>query len=196
VSPYLPDGYVAGTAANAVVGGLAAKLAGGDSRQGALTGAYAYLFNYCAHNGCFDKPLTSKAAIAHGGAAKGASITDVDPLTLEWDKASIKRNKNGSFWASWESVSTESGKVYGNLDKIRITGGKMDIPADDYDFEWRNPLTANEGFGATMVRNILTLGGRVMQESTYVKYDIQFRQEVTVPDSVAKFFRNVPNSGH
>ncbi|MEN9455773.1 MAG: hypothetical protein RL210_1292, partial [Pseudomonadota bacterium] len=55
VSPYLPDGYVAGTIAHAGVGAVAARLAGGDTRQGALTGAFAYLFNECAHGNCTTK---------------------------------------------------------------------------------------------------------------------------------------------
>lgn len=49
VSPYLPDGYLAGTIAHAGVGAMAAKLAGGDARQGAFTAAYAHLFNDLMH---------------------------------------------------------------------------------------------------------------------------------------------------
>lgn len=45
VSPYLPSGYVSGTIAHAGVGAMAAKLVGGDAREGAFTAAYAYLFN-------------------------------------------------------------------------------------------------------------------------------------------------------
>jgi hypothetical protein len=55
VSLYLPDGYVAGNIAHAGVGAVAARLAGGDTRQGALTGAFAYLFNECAHGNCTTK---------------------------------------------------------------------------------------------------------------------------------------------
>lgn len=105
VSPYLPDGYVAGTAAHAVVGGLAARLAGGDSRQGALTGAYAYLFNETAHE--LGKQLENQAALEIQG--QGSRIltnrkivfengqqSEIDIIGRQGNDISVTECKNGA----------------------------------------------------------------------------------------------------
>jgi RHS repeat-associated protein len=42
-----------GTAIEAVVGGTTSAIGGGNFANGAVTAAFGYLFNYCAHNGCY-----------------------------------------------------------------------------------------------------------------------------------------------
>jgi hypothetical protein len=44
-------GVVGGTVASAVIGGTASVMGGGKFANGAQTGAFGYLFNYCAHGG-------------------------------------------------------------------------------------------------------------------------------------------------
>lgn len=46
-------GVVGGTVVSAVVVGTASVLGGGRFANGATTGAFGYLFNYCGHNGCW-----------------------------------------------------------------------------------------------------------------------------------------------
>jgi hypothetical protein len=44
---------VAQFTAATVAGGVTSVMLGGTFQNGAATAAYGYLFNYCAHNGCF-----------------------------------------------------------------------------------------------------------------------------------------------
>ncbi len=43
---------ITGTVIASVVGGTASEIGGRKFSNGAVTGAFGYLFNYCAHNGC------------------------------------------------------------------------------------------------------------------------------------------------
>jgi hypothetical protein len=47
----------------ALVGGVSSKLGGRMFWNGAQTGAFGYLFNYCAHNGCFDRRFDFNDAV-------------------------------------------------------------------------------------------------------------------------------------
>jgi RHS repeat-associated protein len=57
------DSVVANTVMHAVVGGVTAELGGGKFENGAVTGAFGYLFNECAHGGCATEKKPSKATI-------------------------------------------------------------------------------------------------------------------------------------
>jgi len=51
VSAAFKDDLIGGTAASAVLGGLGSVAGGGKFENGAVTGAFGYLFNWCAHEG-------------------------------------------------------------------------------------------------------------------------------------------------
>ncbi|UDF35494.1 UNVERIFIED_ORG: RHS repeat-associated core domain-containing protein [Shinella sp. XGS7] len=56
VNGVIPEDAIAGTIASAVVGGTASALSGGSFSNGAMTGAFSYIFNHCGSghgNGCF-----------------------------------------------------------------------------------------------------------------------------------------------
>jgi hypothetical protein len=53
-SPVMPRDFVGGLAGNVAVGGLASVAGGGKFANGAVTGAFGYLYNECGNGGCWE----------------------------------------------------------------------------------------------------------------------------------------------
>jgi hypothetical protein len=51
VDSVFPNNFIAGTAASGIVGGFASVAGGGKFENGAVTGAFGYMFNQAAHSG-------------------------------------------------------------------------------------------------------------------------------------------------
>jgi hypothetical protein len=63
------NGMALGTVKAAMLGGIGAKISGGKFADGATTGAFGYLFNYCMHEGC--TPTESGNMRDHDAYGKG-----------------------------------------------------------------------------------------------------------------------------
>ena len=175
-----------------IAGGASASLTGGSFGDGATIALFGYLFNFCAHNGCFDRAFTYPDAFAHGQLGNGAPVTDVDPNTLDWDQASLSYDPSSDlFRANWTNGKSQSGLVFGTLDKIVVNNGTISIPSDRYDYDLKNPFTNKGGFVETFKRDILTLVGRAAQGPSYNSYEIQFRQNAKLPALLNKQFEGL-----
>jgi RHS repeat-associated protein len=190
--PMIPGGKVEGLIGRAIVGGISAELGGGKFANGAMTASFGYLFNYCAHNGCFDRAFRYEDAFAHGKLGNGMAVTDVDPNTLDWSKAKISyKPDNGLFHVEFRSASSQSGLVFGTLSDVRVVDGLISIPRDDYDFDMKPIFHSEGGALANLVRNFFNIGGRIAQGFNYDAYTIHFRQNVKLPADVNARFDSV-----
>jgi hypothetical protein len=79
--------------------------------------------------------------------------------------------------------------VYGALPGIEVSaGGKIRIPFDTFDFDQKDPRTDPRGFVPTILRNILTFGGRIAQGPRFTGFEIHFRQDVQLPSDLHRRF--------
>jgi hypothetical protein len=73
--------------ANAVIGGVASVAAGGNFANGAVTSAFGYLFNECAHGGCTNGPYANNL-IPVGSQSQIDQINDaLDTLCMNSETA-------------------------------------------------------------------------------------------------------------
>ncbi len=171
---------------HAVVGGTASVLGGGKFGNGAMTGAFGYLFNYCAHNGCFDRPFGLAEAADQWRNGNGATVTDVKASELNLTDATYVKNADGSYQIH-TSIKTMTGAVYGTVTGILDVNGTMSIKPDYYNFDMKNPLNRGtlQEAGRLIVRDALTLAGHAIN-GPGTAYRIEFSGAIPAPKNLPR----------
>ena len=86
---------------------------GGKFGNGAMTAAFGYLFNFCAHNKCFDRPFRWVDAAMHWTVGQGERVTDGKASEIPLEGATYIKNKDGTY-----QIHTFS-PIYGTVTRIR-----------------------------------------------------------------------------
>ncbi|MBS0328414.1 MAG: RHS repeat protein [Proteobacteria bacterium] len=146
------DGFVM----RVVLGGTAAELGGGKFANGATTAAFGYLFNYCAHNGCFNRRFNWNDAVDQWRNGNGSTVTDVQASELNLSGATYAKNADGTYQIH-TSLKFDTGAIYGTVTGVLNTDGTMNIKPDTYNFDFKNPWKAPVGDGwRVFVRDVAT----------------------------------------
>jgi hypothetical protein len=177
---------VSGTITSAIVGGTASVLGGGTFANGAQTAAFGYLFNYCAHNGCFDRRFDFNDAVDQWRNGNGSTVTDVKANELNLTDATYTKVKDGAYLIH-TSIKFDTGAIYGTVIGDLSADGTMSIRPDTYDFDQKNPFKANtlKEFGRLIVRDVLTaVGAGVNGFGT--PYRIEFTGSIPAPKGLPR----------
>ncbi|MNQ42046.1 hypothetical protein D3C85_557410 [compost metagenome] len=163
------------------LGGIASVAGGGKFANGAMTAAFGYIFNYCAHNGCFDRRFDWNDAVDHWKNGNGATVTDVKASELNLKDATYTKNANGTYQIH-TSLKYDTGAIYGTVTGVLNVDGTMSIKPDVYNFDQKNPLAASTigEFGRIMVRNAATASGAAIN-GFGTPYRIEFTGTVPAP---------------
>lgn len=146
------DGFVV----RVVLGGTAAELGGGKFANGATTAAFGYLFNYCAHNGCFNRRFNWNDAVDQWRNGNGSTVTDVKASELNLTNATYAKNADGTYQIH-TSLAFDTGAIYGTVTGVLNIDGTMSIKPDTYNFDFKNPWKAPAGDGwRVFVRDVAT----------------------------------------
>lgn len=131
-----------------------------------------YLYNYCAHNGCFDRRFDFNDAVDQWRNGNGSTVTDVKASELNLKDATYTKNPSGTYQIH-TSIKYDTGAIYGTVTGILNTDGTMSIKPDIYDFDikWSQ--------GASF-RNVATLIGAAVN-GIGTPYKIQFTGTVPIP---------------
>ncbi len=139
-----------------VLGGTAAELGGGKFANGATTAAFGYLFNYCAHNGCFNRRFNWNDAVDQWRNGNGSTVTDVKASELNLTNATYAKNADGTYQIH-TSLAFDTGAIYGTVTGVLNIDGTMSIKPDTYNFDFKNPWKAPAGDGwRVFVRDVAT----------------------------------------
>lgn len=185
----MADGY--GIVVHMVAGGVGAELGGGKFANGAVMGAYGYLFNYCAHNGCFNRRFTLADARDQYRNGNGGVVTDVGASEIDLAGAGYIATKTPNVFQVNLSPSTDSYYVYGTVTGVLDANGKISLRSDTYNFDYKDPAlgqTAGEG-ARIVVRNAGTFAGRVYNGSG-VGYGIHFSGSQSLPPDTVNRLRS------
>jgi hypothetical protein len=129
------DGYY-GTISAAFWGGSTSVLIGGRFWDGAKTAAFAYLFNFCAHNGCFNRRFTLGDAYDQWKNGNGSTVTDVGADELNFNDATwLQSTKDPKTWYISLSMKFESGPIYVTISGRLGENGFFILNPDIYDFD-------------------------------------------------------------
>lgn len=173
-------------AATIVAGGVGSVIAGGKFENGATTAAYGYLFNYCAHNGCFDRRFDWNDAVDQWRNGNGSTVTDVKASELNLTDATYTKNPSGTYQIH-TSIKTDTGAIYGTVTGVLNVDGTMSIRPDTYDFDQKNPFKARtpQEFGRVILRDGLTaIGAGINGVGT--PYRIEFSGSIPAPKGLPK----------
>lgn len=151
---------VQNTVTSAIVGGVGSSLSGGDFWNGARTGAFGYLFNFCAHNGCFDRRFDWNDAVDQWRNGNGGRVTGVKASELNLKDATYTKNDDGTYQIH-TSLSFDTGAIYGTVTGVLNSDGTMRILPDLYDFDFK-PLSPNSDNSRLIKRNIYTAFGLII----------------------------------
>ena len=190
-------GLAGGTAASAIVGGTVSEIAGGDFANGAVTGSFGYLFNYCAHNGCFNRDFTLADAKENFRNGNGAVVTDVGSDELNLSGAGYIAKEEPNVFQVNLSPATDSYYVYGTVTGVLNADGNMSFRPDTYNFDYKNPASGQsiEERSRIVVRNAGTFGGRVYDGSG-TPYKIHFSgSQALSPDTINRLRNCEPVNG-
>lgn len=173
-------------AATVVTGGTVSVIGGGKFANGAQTAAYGYLFNYCAHNGCFDRRFDFNDAVDQWRNGNGSTVTDVKASELNLTDATYTKNPDGSYQVH-TSIKFDTGAIYGTVTGALNADGTMSIKPDIYDFDQKNPFRERtpQGFGRVVLRDALTAIGAVVN-GPGVPYRIEFTGTIPAPKELLK----------
>lgn len=168
------------------------KLKSGNKRS-----RVRFIFNYCAHNGCFDRDFTLADAKANWQSGNGAPITDVGANEIDLAGASyIAKSTPNEFQVNLSST-TSSYYIYGTVTGTLNSNGNMSFRPDTYNFDYKNPAFGqNIGERSRIVaRNTGTFAGRVYNGSG-TRYQIQFSgSQALPPDTVNRLCNCALGSG-
>ncbi len=175
----------ASAAATIIGGGLASKLAGGRFEDGAFSATLGFIFNYCAHNGCFNDRFDYFDAIDAWRNGNGADVTGVDVNELNLTHATYTLNANGTISIhllnSIDALSIDTSVIYGSLTGEPIGNGMMRIRPDTYNFDTKNTTGK---YGAELrrlqYRNLGTYVGNILS-GPGTPYRIHFKGSLPVP---------------
>lgn len=179
-------GLAANTAQRAVVGGLGSALGGGKFENGAVTGAFGYLFNYCAHNGCFSRHFNWNDARDQWRNGNGSTVTDVDASELNLRDATYTKNADGSYQVH-TSIKFDTGAIYGTVTGIVNSDGTMSFRPDTYNFDMKSPFNANtmQEVQRLVLRDALTAAGLAINGKG-TPYNIEFSGSIPTPKGLPK----------
>ena len=180
------ESFSANLVTHAVVGGTASVLGGGKFDNGAVTGSFGYLFNYCAHNGCFDRRFDWNDAVDQWRNGNGSTVTDVKASELNLRDASFARNPDGSYQIH-TSIKFDTGAIYGTVTGVLNVDGTMSIRPDTYNFDLKNPFKAgtSQEFVRVLLRDGLTLVGAGIN-GVGKPYRIEFSGSIPAPRDLPK----------
>lgn len=186
-------GFAGGLVVNAVAGGAAAKIVGGNFENGARTSTYSYLFNYCAHNGCFDRAFTLTDAVDQWRNGNGGVVTDVDANEIDLKGAGFIGGRTKGLFQVNLSPATDSYYKYGTVTGRLNSDNTMSFNKDTYDFDYKNLRFGqnSEERNRLLFRNIGTALGRVYNGSG-TPYDIHFSGSQALPQDTVTRLQNCP----
>lgn len=140
--PYVPESPFMGSLAASVLGGTASEIGGGKFANGAITGSFGHLFNYCQHGNC-DSELeqqiydwwpgykfgTGLYNVANGGEMTGWEMVDGASIGLGATGRGINAAFSGGsqtvFWSGFDKGALRMAQTLGiTLDKT-LGGGLM-----------------------------------------------------------------------
>ena len=179
-----------------VAGGIGAELGGGKFANGAMMAAYGYLFNYCAHNGCFNRDFTLTDAKANWQSGNGAPITDVGANEINLTGAGYIATNTPNVFQVNLNPATDSFYIYGTVTGVIDSNGNMSFRQDTYNFDYKNVAlgrSAGES-GRLVLRNAGTFAGRVYNGSG-TPYQINFSGSQVLPPDTVKRLRNCAPGG-
>ncbi len=171
-------------------------LGGGKFGNGAMTGAFGYLFNFCKHNGCFNRDFTLADAKENWQTGNGAPITDVGANEINLGGAGFIATNTPNVFQVNLSPTTSSYYVYGTVTGVLDANGNMTFRPDTYNFDIKNPaLGQNIGErGRIVVRDVGTFAAGVYNGNG-TSYQIYFSgSQALPPDTVRRLRSCAPGS--
>ncbi|GEM_PF-3688073 len=178
----------------AVLGGTFSVIGGGKFANGAITAAYGYLFNYCAHNGCFNRDFTLADAKGNWQSGNGAPITYVGANEINLAGAGYIATRTPNVFQVNLSPATDSYYIYGTVTGVLDSNGNMSFRPDTYNFDYKDPALGQNAAESSriVVRNAGTFVGRVYNGSG-VQYQINFSgSQALSPDTVNRLRNCAP----
>jgi hypothetical protein len=156
-----------------------------------MTGAFGYLFNYCAHNGCFNRDFTLADAKANWQSGNGAPITDVGANEINLAGAGYFAKDAPNEFQVDLSPATGSYRIYGTVTGVLDSNGNMSFRQDTYNFDIKNPALGRntKESGRIVLRNAGTIAARVYNGSG-TPYQIHFSGSQTLPPDTVNRLRN------
>lgn len=184
------DNPTANFVVTTTVGGTASVLGGGKFANGATTAAFGYLFNFCAHNGCFDRDFTLADAKQYWQSGNGASVSDVSANEINLSGASYIATKTPNVFQVNLSPTTDSYYIYGTVTGVLDSNGNMSFRPDTYNFDYKNPAgqTVSE-MSRLVARNAGTYLGHVYNGSG-TPYQINFSGSQALPPDTVNRLRS------
>lgn len=167
--------------AGGTVGGFASQLSGGTFQDGFRNGAFSRMFNYCAHNGYFDRRFNWNDAVDQWRNGNGSTVTGVQASELNLADATYTKNRDGSYLVH-TSIKVDAGAIYGTVTGDVSSDGMMTIRPDTYNFDIKNPFKAGTvgEFGRLLLRNDLNVAGLVVN-GIGTPYRIEFTGAIPAP---------------
>jgi hypothetical protein len=169
---------------NMVLGGTASVIGGGTFANGAQTAAFGYLYNYCAHNGCFDRRFDWNDAVDQWRNGNGSAVTGVKASELNLTDATFTKNPSGTYQIH-TSIRYDTGAIYGTVTGVLNADGTMRILPDVYDFDFKNPIAVSDGW-RLLLRDVLTGVGLSINGWGGTPYRIEFTGSIKVPKSLTR----------
>jgi RHS repeat-associated protein len=172
--------------ATTILGGSTSLIAGGTFKDGARTAIYGYLFNYCAHNGCFEKPFSFWDARDQWRNGKGSTVTGVHASEIDLDGATYTKKSNGRYLVH-TSLSTETGLIYGTVTGVvNKDGTRMSFKQDTYDFDIKDPFKDPGQASRVIKRNVFTVIGLGINGIMGSPYTIEFTGSIPTPKDLPR----------
>jgi RHS repeat-associated protein len=176
------DSPLVGGLRNGLIGGISSAAGGGQFSDGFNNGVFGFAFNFCMHNGCFDRAFTLADAMEQWRNGRGQPVTGVNASDLnlrlsEWTQV----DKNPSRWAIRLSLAWHSGLIYGTVTGVEDAQGRVRILRDRYNFDQKPWITGSlRGDSSRAFRNVAT-GAASAMHGRGQAFDIHFVGSVERP---------------
>lgn len=148
---------------------------------------FGYLFNYCAHNGCFNRRFTWADAVDQWRNGNGGTVTGVVASELNLRGATYTKNEDGSYQIH-TNIRLETGVIYGTVTADLNVNGTLSIRPDYYNFDFKNPANANSWSEAWRLikRDFFTGAGAVVNGYGGKPYNIEFTGTIPAPPGLPR----------
>ena len=165
--------------------------------NGAVTGSFGYLYNYCAHNHCFNRDFTFEDAKYYWQRGDGATISAVGSNEVDLTGAGFISRKGvpNEFQVNLD-FSSRTHHIYGTLTGTLNPDGSMSFGTDTYNFDLKSPQSDSTASEALRVigRNAGTVAGHVVN-GVGAKFDIQFTGSQKLAPNIVNRLRNCSPGG-